>query len=118
MTHRLPPPWAPASTPSLAWSRSGGPPNVETLIDLESVGGLLSLSGDLDVARDVAVGIGLALATSRWADQPRVTFVGFADDMSAIAPDTIRHYDELGQVFERLGSGATAPDRCLRSRWL
>jgi hypothetical protein len=76
--------------------------DTETLLDLESVNGLFSLSGDLQVARDVAIGIGLAFATSRWADRQRVTFVGFADDLSGIAPQTIRHCDELEPVFERL----------------
>ena len=75
---------------------------VETLLDLESVGGILSLSGDLEVARDVAIGLGLALATDRWADQPRVSFVGFADDLAAVSPDAIRHFDDLEPVFERL----------------
>jgi hypothetical protein len=79
--------------------RRGG---VENLLDLESIGGILSLSGDLEVARDVAIGLGLALATDRWADQPRVSFVGFADNLAAIAPDAIRHFDDLEPVFERL----------------
>ena len=73
---------------------------VETLIDVESVPGVVSLSGDLDVARDVAVGLGLGLATSRWSDSPRVTFVGFADDLSGLAADRIRHYDDLATVYE------------------
>lgn len=77
-----------------------GAQGVQTLVDVESVAGILSLSGDLDVARDVAVGLGLALATNRWSDRPRVTFVGFADDLSRLAPDQIRHYDDLSAVFE------------------
>ncbi|HEY7044613.1 MAG TPA: LysM peptidoglycan-binding domain-containing protein [Nocardioidaceae bacterium] len=74
--------------------------DVETLIDVESIGGVLSISGDLGVARDIAVGLGLALATNRWSDSPRVTFVGFADDLSQLAPGQIRHFDELSAVFE------------------
>ncbi len=74
--------------------------DVETLIDVESVGGVISISGDLSVARDIVVGLGLALATNRWSDSPRVTFVGFADDLSELAPGQIRHYDELPEVFE------------------
>ncbi len=74
--------------------------SVETLIDVEGISGIVSVSGDLEVARDVAVGMGLALATNRWSDLARITFIGFADDLSALAPEHIRHYDELGPVFE------------------
>lgn len=73
---------------------------VETMLDIESIAGIVSLSGDLDVARDVAVGMGLGLATSRWSDRTRVTFVGFADDLSPLAPGSIRHYDDLTSIFE------------------
>jgi hypothetical protein len=74
--------------------------DVETLIDVESMSGVVSISGDLNVARDIVIALGLALATSRWSDSPRVTFVGFADDLSELAPGQIRHYDDLGPVLE------------------
>lgn len=75
---------------------------VETLIDVESVPGILSLGGDLRVAREMAIAMGLGLATNPWSDSPRVTFVGFADDLSAVAPDVIRHYDDLSPVLTRV----------------
>ena len=75
---------------------------VETLIDVESVPGILSLSGDPHVARDLAIAMGLGLATNPWSDSPRVTFVGFADDLSAVAPEAIRHYDDLSAVLTRV----------------
>jgi hypothetical protein len=75
---------------------------VETLIDVESVPGIVSLSGDLHVARDLAIAMGLGLATNPWSDSPRVTFVGFADDVSAVAPEVIRHYDDLDVVLTRI----------------
>ena len=62
-----------------------------------------SLCGDLNVAR-IAVGLGLALATNRWSDCARVTFVGFADDLSTLAPQRIRHDDDLSAVFELVDS--------------
>jgi hypothetical protein len=77
-----------------------GAHDVETMIDVESTAGVVSISGDLEVARDIAVGLGLGLATNRWSDRPRVTFVGFADDLAPLAPDSIRHYDDLEAVFE------------------
>ena len=78
------------------------PSHVETLIDVESVPGILSLSGDLHVARELAIAMGLGLATNPWSDAPRVTFVGFADDLSAVAPEAIRHYDDLSDVLTRV----------------
>ncbi len=75
---------------------------VETLIDVESVPGILSLSGDPHVAREIAIAMGLGLATNPWSDSPRVTFVGFADDLSAVAPEAIRHYDDLSAVLTRV----------------
>lgn len=74
--------------------------SVEMMLDVESIGGIVSLSGDLEVAREVAVGLGLELATNRWADAPRVLFVGFADDLTSLAPSSIRHYDNVSTVFE------------------
>ena len=74
--------------------------DVETLIDIESMAGVISISGDLSVARDIVIALGDTLATNRWSDSPRVTFVGFADDLSTLAPDQIRHYDDLGQVWK------------------
>lgn len=74
--------------------------SVEMMLDVESIGGIVSLSGDLEVAREVAVSLGLELATNRWADAPRVLFVGFADDLTSLAPASIRHYDNLSTVFE------------------
>ncbi len=75
---------------------------VETLIDVESVPGILSLSGDPHVAREIAIAMGLGLATNPWSDSPRVSFVGFADDLSAVAPDAIRHFDDLSAVLTRV----------------
>lgn len=75
---------------------------VETLIDVESVPGVVSIGGDQQIAREVAVAMGLGLATNPWSDSPRVTFVGFADDLTPVAPDAIRHYDDLGPVLARV----------------
>jgi LysM domain-containing protein len=78
------------------------PSHVETLIDVESVPGILSLSGDPHVAREIAIAMGLGLATNPWSDSPRVTFVGFADDLSTVSPEAIRHYDDLATVLTRV----------------
>ncbi len=80
----------------------GAQDGVETLLDVEAVSGVVSISGDLSVARDVAVAVGLELATQPWTDQPRVNLVGFADDLTRLAPATLRHYDGLATVLTRL----------------
>lgn len=75
---------------------------VETLIDVESMPGIVSLAGDVRVARDLAIAVGLGLATNEWSDSPNVSFVGFADDLTAVAPSAIRHYDDLSPVLTRV----------------
>lgn len=73
------------------------------LLDLESYDGVVSLGGDLDVARGVAMSLAVETATHPWADAPVVTLVGFADDVSAIGnvhavSDITRALDALDNV--------------------
>jgi LysM domain len=72
----------------------------ETFVDVESVGALVSLSGDLDVARQVAMAMAVSLATAPWGDGNRVTFVGFADELSALGANNVRHVDDLDTALE------------------
>ncbi len=72
------------------------------LIDLESVAGVVSLGGDHGVARDVAVSWAMEVATHAWADRRRVTMVGFADDMEAVASDAVRRLDDLDRALEQI----------------
>ncbi|MDO9379939.1 MAG: LysM peptidoglycan-binding domain-containing protein [Nocardioidaceae bacterium] len=72
------------------------------LIDLESVPGVMSLGGDGDSARALAMSIALDTATHPWADQRVVTLVGFADDVVPVAPESVRQVDDVERVLESL----------------
>ena len=71
------------------------------LIDLESVAGVVSLGGDHEVARDVAISWALEVATHAWADRRRITMVGFADDLELVASDAVRRLDDLDRALEQ-----------------
>ncbi len=72
------------------------------MVDPESAGGLVALEGDATQARGLAVSMAVDTATHPWADKRVVTMVGFADDVSAIAPDSLRHTHDMGRVLESL----------------
>ena len=78
------------------------------LVDLESVPGVVSLAGDGATARGVAMSMALDTATHPWADERVVTLVNFASsDLTALAPQRLRHSDDLGRVLESLENLAT-----------
>lgn len=72
------------------------------MIDLESQSGLVALDGDSSMARGIALSWAVDAATHAWADDRRVTLVGFADDLSRVAPGVIRRTDDVGRVLESL----------------
>lgn len=76
------------------------------LIDLESVGGVVGVDGDEDIARGVALSAAVDTATHPWADRRVVWLVNFADDLSAIGDGAIRHVDNIGSVLESLENSA------------
>ncbi len=70
------------------------------LVDLEAAAGLVSLGGDLGVAREVAASVAVELATNLWSDDVQVTLVGFGDDLTAVAPGRVRRDDDLDRVLD------------------
>ncbi len=77
-------------------------------VDLESVPGVVCLGGDGVTARGVAMSLALDTATHPWADERVVTLVNFASaDLGALAPQRLRHTDDLGRVLESLENLAT-----------
>jgi DNA-binding SARP family transcriptional activator len=77
------------------------------MVDPESVPGLVALEGDATQARGLALSIAVDTATHAWADKRQVTLVGFADDVSTISPETLRHTHDMGRVLESLENLAT-----------
>lgn len=96
------------------------------LLDLESQPGVVSVGGDPSVARAIAMSWAIDMAVHAWADAPRVTLVGFADDPSALAVDSLRCVDDLALAIdsvatlarrqraacERLGVDSARTGRC------
>ena len=76
------------------------------LVDPESVGGLVALSGDPSQARGLAISMAVDTATHPWADERRVHMVGFADDLTSIGQGAIRRTDDLGQLLDELDNQA------------
>ena len=72
------------------------------LLDPESISGVMSLDGDSETARGVALSMAIDTATHSWADDRLVTLVGFAGDVSGIGEGTIRRTDDLERVLESL----------------
>jgi hypothetical protein len=72
------------------------------LLNLEAVDGLVSLGGDAEQARAVALSWAVDVATHAWADDRRVTLVGFADDLSAVGDGRIRSVAHLERALESI----------------
>ncbi|MGF7238106.1 MAG: BTAD domain-containing putative transcriptional regulator [Frankia sp.] len=72
------------------------------LVDLEGAPGIVSVGGDPNAARDVAVSVAVELATNRWSDELRVCLVGFSDDLTALAPHRLRYATNLAEVLDEL----------------
>lgn len=76
------------------------------LVDLECQEGVVSLDGDDATARGLALSVAVDTATHPWADDRRVTLVGFADDLTPAGLGTIRRTDDVGRVLESLENAA------------
>ena len=76
------------------------------LMDLEAFPGVVSIGGDVDVARSIAISWAVDLAVHAWADERRVWLVGFADAPTEIAGPAMRVVDEIDRVLESLDRAA------------
>ncbi|WP_322749095.1 MULTISPECIES: bacterial transcriptional activator domain-containing protein [unclassified Frankia] len=74
----------------------------QILVDVEGAPGIISLGGDVAVARKVAVSIAVELATNLWSDELRVHMIGFPGDPTPIAPNRLRTGTSLGEVLNEL----------------
>lgn len=87
----------------------------DVLVDLEAAPGLVALTGDGLVAREVASALLLELATNGWSDGVRVTAVGFGDDLAQAAPHAITAADLLDDVLTELEHEARTAQDALRA---
>ncbi|MEW2266377.1 BTAD domain-containing putative transcriptional regulator [Streptomyces sp. NPDC047853] len=74
------------------------------LLNLESVPGLVSLSGAQADRAAVFASVAAELATNGWSDRMTITLVGFGEDLTPLAPNRIRHLDGFDDLFETMSA--------------
>ncbi|RMI30719.1 LysM peptidoglycan-binding domain-containing protein [Streptomyces triticirhizae] len=70
------------------------------LLNLESVPGIVAVRGAPADREAVLSSIAAELATSGWSDRMTVTLVGFAPELTALAPTRVRHLDDIAGLLE------------------
>ncbi|WP_219819906.1 bacterial transcriptional activator domain-containing protein, partial [Streptomyces sp. SM1] len=72
------------------------------LLNLESVPGLVSLSGSEADRAAVFAAVAAELATNGWSDRMTITLVGFGEDLTPLAPSRLRHLDGVEALIETM----------------
>ncbi|MGW2646775.1 BTAD domain-containing putative transcriptional regulator [Streptomyces sp. NPDC001393] len=72
------------------------------LLNLEAVPGIVSLSGREADRAAVFASVAAELATSGWSDRMTITLVGFGEDLTALAPNRLRHLDGIEALIETM----------------
>ena len=70
------------------------------LLNLESAPGLVSVTGAAEDRVAVLASMAAELGTSGWSDRLTVTLTGFGAELTALAPDRIRHAPDVSGVLE------------------
>ncbi|MEU8978930.1 BTAD domain-containing putative transcriptional regulator [Streptomyces sp. NPDC048309] len=72
------------------------------LLNLESVPGIVSLSGSARDRAGVFASVAAELATNGWSDRMTITLVGFGQDLTPLAPNRLRHLDDVEALVETM----------------
>ncbi|WAX78566.1 BTAD domain-containing putative transcriptional regulator [Streptomyces sp. KMM 9044] len=72
------------------------------LLNLESVPGIVSLSGSEADRAAVFASVAAELATNGWSDRMTITLVGFGEDLTPLAPNRLRHLDDVEALIETM----------------
>ncbi|GHE12167.1 hypothetical protein GCM10010339_74480 [Streptomyces alanosinicus] len=72
------------------------------LLNLEAVPGIVSLSGSESDRAAVFASVAAELATNGWSDRMTITLVGFGTDLTALAPNRLRHLDGVEALIETM----------------
>ncbi len=83
------------------------PEGRDVLIDLESAGGIVAVTGDPGVAEQVAAAVAVQAATAPWSDVVQVTASDLPDGIAEVGDDRLRVADLAGELdgFERRIAG-------------
>ncbi|GGN86079.1 hypothetical protein GCM10011579_077510 [Streptomyces albiflavescens] len=72
------------------------------LLNLEAVPGIVSLSGSVGDRAGVFASVAAELATNGWSDRMTITLVGFGEDLTPLAPNRLRHLDDVEALVETM----------------
>ncbi|MEU1337407.1 hypothetical protein [Streptomyces sp. NPDC005827] len=72
------------------------------LLNLEAVPGIVSLSGREADRAALFASVAAELATNGWSDRMTITLVGFGADLTPLAPNRLRHLDDVDALFETM----------------
>ncbi|MEW2162929.1 BTAD domain-containing putative transcriptional regulator [Streptomyces sp. NPDC007084] len=72
------------------------------LLNLEAVPGIVSLSGSTADRAGVFASVAAELATNGWSDRMTITLVGFGEDLTPLAPNRLRHLDDVEALVETM----------------
>jgi hypothetical protein len=88
------------------------------LLDLEASGGVISVGGEDTMRRAVLAAMAVELLTNTWSDKMTVTLVGFAGDLSSLAPGRVHQTSSLEEVLPGLETELAERRRGLASAGL
>lgn len=74
--------------------------DVRLLLNLESVPGIVSVTGTHTSRTAVLASVAAELATSGWSDRMTVTVVGFGAELTTLAPTRMRHVEDIAGLLE------------------
>ncbi|MGV9880546.1 BTAD domain-containing putative transcriptional regulator [Streptomyces sp. NPDC003006] len=80
----------------------GAPEESRLLLNLESVPGIVSLSGSEADRAAVFASVAAELATNGWSDRMTITLVGFGQDLTPLAPNRLRHLEDVEALLETM----------------
>ncbi|WP_087885392.1 BTAD domain-containing putative transcriptional regulator [Streptomyces alboflavus] len=72
------------------------------LLNLEAVPGIVSLGGSPADRAAVFASVAAELATNGWSDRMTITLVGFGEDLTALAPNRLRHLEDVEALIETM----------------
>jgi len=85
------------------------------LLNLEAVPGIVALSGAKADREAILSSVAAELATNGWSDRMTVTLVGFAQDLTALAPARVRHIATVPEVVEIMAAETVQRAGALRT---
>ncbi|WP_344661943.1 BTAD domain-containing putative transcriptional regulator, partial [Catenulispora subtropica] len=94
-----------APFPGLVTAGVTGPEGkTRALLDLEAAGGVIAVGGDAAMRRAVLAAMAVELLTNTWSDRMTVTLVGFAGDLTMLAPGRVHQTETLDEVLPGLAT--------------